>query len=200
MSQPPINRPWVGKQYTEGVSGRRIAICGYSHWGNDDEEAAASTTEFEEERTCRTIETVIAGEYSFSFYDKIRDYFRFEKHPEFWPRVIFFNFVPSSIGPEEARYKKASREQETPGRQRVIEILNKYRSDDLVVFTRKGWNAFPPTLEDATETYPNTYQTYELSDGTEVRVFPLRHPQYATNSEMIEAIDKIFLFRDRIKS
>ncbi|GAN78765.1 hypothetical protein [Acidocella aminolytica] len=194
MNNPPVNRPWVGKRYDEGVSGRKIAICGYSHWSNPDEDMDSEAREFEVERTCRTIETVISGEESFSFFSRIKDYFGFEQHVDFWPRVIFFNFVPSSIGLDEERYKKASSEQEAHGRQRVIDILNEYRPNDLVIFTKKGWNAFPPTLEDATEIYPNQWQTYELSDGTLVRVFPLRHPQFANKLEMTQAIEKIFSF------
>lgn len=201
MNNPPVNRPWIGKLYEDGVRGRKIAICGYSHWRNPDEDMDGQGEEFEAERTCRTIEAVITGEENFSFFTQIRNYFGFEHHVDFWPRVIFFNFVPSSIGLDVERYKKASHEQDAHGRKRVIDILNKYHPDDLVVFTRKGWNAFPPTLEDAAEIYPNQWQTYKLSDETQVRVFALRHPQFANKLKMTESIENLFstLEKNKIK-
>ena len=192
MSNPPVSRPWIGENYDGGVRGRKIVICGYSHWDNPEEEKTFRPIDFEAERTIRTIKTVMDDEICLSFYNQIKNYFGFKEHRDFWPQVIFFNFIPSSIGSEKERYKKGSREQEELGRQRVIEMLNKYSPNDLVIFTKKGWNAFPPTLEDANEIYPNPWQTYELSDGTHVRVFPLPHPQFANKLKMIQDVEKIF--------
>ncbi|MBY0613393.1 MAG: hypothetical protein K2P80_14535 [Beijerinckiaceae bacterium] len=179
-----IHIPWCGDRHREGISGRRIAIAGYSHWDADDENS-----------TQRTIRKVMNGCWKIAFFDRIRDYFGFTDHAAFWQRVTFFNFVPTSIGPLENRYGWATPEQVTLGRTRVLEILEMQRPDELFVFTRKGWNVFPPTIEDelgrAEENQPHGWQTYRLRDGTPVRATGLRHPQFARKQDMIAAVSAI---------
>ena len=176
-----IHIPWVGDRYREGIGGRRMAIAGYSHWDADDADS-----------THRTIRKVMSGCWRIAFFDSIRDYFGFADHPGFWPRVTFFNFVPTTIGSQENKYGWATAEQVTLGQARVLEILATQRPDELFVFTRKGWNAFPPTIEDelgtAGKNQPHGWHTYRLRDGTPVRATGLRHPQFARKQDMIEAV------------
>ena len=179
-----IHIPWFGDRHQEGIRDRRIAIAGYSHWEAEDEDS-----------TLRTVSKVMSGCWEISFFDRIRDYFGFADHAEFWPLVTFFNFVPSTIGPQENRYGWATAEQLAIGRTRVLEILETQRPDELFVFTRKGWHAFPPTIENelgtAGERQPHGWQTYRLKDGTPVRATGLRHPQFARKLDMIAAVSAI---------
>lgn len=83
----------------------------------------------------------------------------------------------------------------TLGQARVLEILETQRPDELFAFTRKGWNAFPPTIEGklgtAGNNQPHGWQTYRLKDGTPLRATGLRHPQFARKQDMIDTVASI---------
>ena len=94
--------PWVGGEYQlEGLNGQRIAIVGYSHWyeegGKDDADV-----------TTDVVAKVVRGEDSYEkirFFVEIRDYFGYGCHQDFWPRVLFFNYLSECIGTGPDRYR-----------------------------------------------------------------------------------------------
>lgn len=143
----------------------------------------------------RTIRNVMSGCWEISIFDRIRDYFGFSHNAEFWPQVTFFNFGSTSIGGQEDRYRWATKEQVALGRARVLDIPEEHRPEEVLVFTRKGWRSFPPTIEDdlgiAEPGWPHGWQTYRLRDGGLVRATGLRHPQFARKADMSAAVSEI---------
>lgn len=182
--------PWVGSRYEQGIGGKTVAISGYSHWGDEPDTSDA---------TVKCVEHVIDGTWSISFFDKIMSYFGFSDRSLFWNSVIFFNFVPSLIGSGGNRYAWATEEQKAIGQRRVLRIVEQYKPERLLVFTRKGWCSYPLTIEDKrdggsihlAEDQPHafTYGHYpHLEGATTTIAYGLRHPQYARNDLMRSAV------------
>lgn len=180
---------WRGCDYKAGIEGQRLALIGYSHWGEEDDTPAEGT------RTC--IRRVIAGEYRLRFFTSIRNYFGFYSHSEFWRRVIFFNYLPESIGDGDERFNWGTEEQIHRAQKRFLSILENEQPHKVLVLTKKGWLSCPPTHEQNSPSegpplpltgFPGfSWRTYELG-GTVVRAFGLRHPQGANGELMRRAV------------
>lgn len=187
---------WRGDHYNPGIAGQRLAIVGYSHWGDDDD--------YGDEGTRNCITKVISGEWSGSamrFFASLRNYFGFESHADFWHRVVFFNFLPDCVGDGDARFKWGTEEQSNRGRQRFMSILTEEKPHKVLVFTSKGWQSCPSTREEigasgnaqlelGSEFPKFSCGTYEVG-GHVVMAFGLRHPQGAPGEIMRRAVRHI---------
>jgi len=185
------HRPWVGKRYATGINGQQIAIVGYSHYLREGSTDSDGVTE-------DTIECVLKSD-PFAFFRKVRSYFRWEDCKEFWGSVVFFNFLPNSVGTRDRRYAYGTPGQIERGQSRVQELIDSYAPNKIFVFTKKGWSEFPPTNEERrggecaqldAEVFPRfTWGTYGSSSIS--TAFGLRHPQYANAEEMTKAVGYI---------
>jgi hypothetical protein len=187
---------WRGDNYKAGIEGQRLAIVGYSHWGDDDD--------YGDEGTRNCITKVISGEWAgapMRFFATLRNYFGFESHAEFWHRIVFFNFLPDCVGDGDARFKWGTEEQTNRGRQRLISVLEEEKPHKVLIFTTKGWQSRPPTLEEigapekglstlASEFPKFSRGTYGIGGHT-VMAFGLRHPQGASGDLMRRAVRHI---------
>ena len=82
---------WRGREYeSSGIGQQRIAIVGYSHCKEDNEEDNKESTPI-------VLNNVISGTWSIRFFTSIRNYFGFGSHVDFWEKVVFFNYVPDSM-------------------------------------------------------------------------------------------------------
>jgi hypothetical protein len=186
------HKPWVGSLYkTVGINGKRIAIVGHSHWGDD--------------CTIKVVSHVITGEYKIWFFSSIRNYFGFSDNADFWNRVMFFNYLPHSVGTEEQRYNSGTKEQIERAKTRLLRILAEEPSPQKVfVFTDnermgKGWSTFPETREEEGGNSPMqlgaefgkfSWGTYHIGDHI-VMAFGLRHPQGASGKQMRHVVQHI---------
>ncbi|MEO7027304.1 MAG: hypothetical protein ABI056_07090 [Caulobacteraceae bacterium] len=192
MSGPVIeHRPWVGSDYCHGIDGARYAIVGYSHWFGDEDHDCNDATIID-------IETRVLAGTAPKFYTYIRNYFGFLDHRDFWQKVMFFNFIPSSIGDGNNRFARATVDQVTAARARLATLLGEHKPAKALVFSKKAWESFPPTREEATKysgkplaDFPGfTWGTYEAGDGT-TAAYGLKHPQGASGPLMRRAVDYI---------
>lgn len=108
---------------------------------------------------------------------------------------MFFNFVPTSIGDRDKKYSRASGEQEQAGRDRVLQLFATHQPDKALVFTTKGWKAFPAS-EDNEGDKPDPLMGEEFGDfrrGTygKTEAFFLRHPQWAAGELMHRTVAHI---------
>lgn len=185
------HQPWIGSEYPTGIRGQRIAIVGYSHHhpvGSEDD--AGSTVD--------CVSRVMSREYrDLNFFNSIRNYFGSKDHKLFWPQVMFFNFVPDTIGTSDERFAYATGEQVRRGVERLHRILSEHRPHKMLVFTKKGWDAMPATREDeagkkAPDLGPGleqfTWGTYAAGDSV-TAAFGLRHPQGAPGDLMRRAVE-----------
>lgn len=120
---------------------------------------------------------------------------------DFWNRVVFFNFLPDCVGDENEKFKDGTPDQIKLGKLRVLRITRELKPHKMIVFTYKGWEAFPSTDEETTglggttplgESYPPKFRwgTY-CFDGQTTTAFGLRHPQGANGELMRRAVSTI---------
>ncbi len=182
------HEPWEGPNYkTGGISGQRIAIVLHSHHGDED------TNDF----TLKAMSDVISGRESYTDLDKVRDYFGFQDSADFWNRVVFFNYLPDCVGPDEKRYDYGTKDQLKRAKERFLRLLAKYRPQKVFVFSIEMWKELPPSREEGPD---NPYGeikcdgfswcTYD-ADGQIVMVFNLQHPDRAPKKPQTQAVRKI---------
>jgi len=183
--------PWVGSEYhTEGINGQRIAIMGFSHHHDPSKEKDG------DDFTIKTIEEVLAGKLDHPFFKKIVSYFGFKSEQvDFWNRVMFFNYLPNSV--EDDWYSRGNPEQRATVKNRFTNIIfGKDAPQKVIILTRKAWEDIPELKEEragnkllalSLSLKEFQYGTYE-KDGCIVKVFGLKHPQYAKTADMCEAV------------
>lgn len=178
---------WMGKNYSDEANRPKIGIVGFSHYYQS---GSADSLNF----TVATVDEIASGKTSLAFFTQIASYF--DRDSDFWNWVVFFNLLPDCVGSEEEKYGGGSGDQLELGRARALRIMSEAKPDKLLVFTYKGWNAFPPTAEDEDGTggtkplgdkFPPEFRwgTYKMQDHV-VTACGLRHPQGA-NSELMKA-------------
>lgn len=177
---------WCPEGYVRtGVSGQRIAIAGHSHWSNDPDHDGF---------TDQCLRNVISGCWRISFFTSIARYFGFDDQDEFWSSVLFFNFLPTKVGGDNARFGYGGSHQLEAGRARVLRILDQHKPEKLFVFSTKAWREFPPTLEDEGRSKvepPLFWHTYLTPSNHKVRAIGLRHPQGANRQVMFDQVARL---------
>jgi hypothetical protein len=180
---------WEGPHYRKsGINGQQIAIVGHSHHGDDD------TNDY----TLKTVQGVIGGRESYKFFDQIRDYFGFKDSADFWNRVVFFNYLPDCVGPDEERYKYGTIDQIKRAKERFPRLLAKYRPQKVFVFGKTMWQELPSLREEEGSNASKGgikgegffWGTYDLN-GQIVMVFNLEHPQFAPKERQTRAVQQI---------
>lgn len=172
--------PWVGKNYSHGICGRKVLVLGESHYcANPEDDTPYITREViadllgsgsEHEaykNTYTKFERALAG--------KVLDW---RGKSELWNSVIFYNFVQTPMsGPRTAPSVDDFRKSD----QAFFEVLEQYRPDCVIAWGKRLYDHLPPAgrqgktvlLPDGTsqETW-----VYVLSDGKSVGVLPIHHP------------------------
>ncbi|QYE35239.1 hypothetical protein KZX46_04355 [Polymorphobacter sp. PAMC 29334] len=182
------HEPWVGLNYGSGAfNGEKIAIVGYSHWDNDIDT---------NEKTKETLAGVATGStVEIAFFNKIMGYFK-RDDPAFWNEVMFFNFIPNTIGTGDERHDSGTDEQHRLGQARALALMEEHKPDRVFVFSAKAWRNFPKSIEDlaelqADEIIPEEAEFvrnhYRVEDHV-VLAFGLRHPQGAADAIMYPAV------------
>ncbi len=155
--------PWIGADYESGINHQKIAIMGFSHHSNEPDR---------ESLTIDKVGQITSGQADHPYFHEIRNCLGYSSHAELWPKVMFFNFLPSCISSnDELRYGSGSPEQRELGKKRMLRLLATYKPNKLLIFTSKGWNLSPPTQEQQMgrdciplgPDFPNiTYGTYDV--------------------------------------
>ncbi len=192
------HQPWLPTNES-GIEGQKIAIVGYSHYVDGIDHDGV---------TNEVVQSITDGEYTFQFFDKIMRYFGFDDPADFWHKVIFFNFLPSAIGPRSEKYAVGTAAELERGKSRFLKIIQVEKPDKVFVFTSKGWRAFPETTveESSGDTCtpllegqkdPN-WGTYMVGDHR-VLVCGFRHPQFATGENMTKQVRAFLDLRPQIQ-
>lgn len=173
-------KPFVGKNYTTGICGKRIMVLGESHYCAHESEAIPEITnniivdlwnsDSEHEgfkNTYTKFIKALSGTESVSFEEK----------REWWNKVLFYNYVQVAMSqPRESPSASDFRNSETA----FFEVLNQYCPDCILVWGRRLYEHLPrkgkqladlETSQGAIETW-----SYALLDGKEVSVLPVLHP------------------------
>jgi diadenosine tetraphosphatase ApaH/serine/threonine PP2A family protein phosphatase len=184
--------PWIDeRRYHEGIDGQRVAVVGYSHYEGEDEPDG-------DDFTTSVVQRVISGEYRLPFFTNIRNYFGADDHASFWPRVLFFNYLPDYIGGRDKKFEAGSPAQIERAQQRFKCLIRRYEPHKVIAFSKKAWTAFPETSEEESSvgTYaldkhpPFRWGTYTVGKHR-VLAFGLRHTLGADFAKMHSAIRSI---------
>ncbi|GEM_PF-3080827 len=186
------HKPWKGTLYDEGLSGQRIAIVGNSHYTTDESDHDQLTREI--------LHRVVNGDTASPFFTQIMEYFGYDSPQLFWNRVLFFNYLPESVGSPSDRYALGSKDQVKRAKARLLQIVAECKPQKLFAFTNssgKGWQTFPNTDEENaggdTQPLPGfekhgfRFGTYS-ANGHHAMAFGLRHPQGAPGEVMRNAV------------
>jgi hypothetical protein len=134
--------PWVATR-SGGIGEQSIAIVGYSHHLRE-------ATRDHRRLTNIIVRDVIAGKQrGDSFFPRVPTYFGYADSADFWPRVMFFNFLPCAIGTRSDKYKTGSPLQLECARERFCRILREHKPQRVFVFTTKGGTSAPTRLVNA---------------------------------------------------
>jgi hypothetical protein len=176
--------PWIGTHYGEsGMGAQRVAVVGYSHWL----EAGCKDTD---QATIDCISKVVSGrlEKKTTFFDRVRDCFGYDNHEDFWPEVMFFEFLPDCVGGGNDRYKSGTLAQRERAARRFLRLITDHKPDKVFIFT--GFNArsryFPPmdNKPESIQEFPMfKWGTYTVGDHR-ASAFFLRHPERASMKDL----------------
>lgn len=194
------HKPWVGERYANQPEGERYLIAGFSHWGRYSDER-----EDDPDFTNQVMRRWgVPG--SIRFFDSIASYFGSDDRNAFWNSVCFINTLPTTVGSEDERYTEGTPEQRTEAPARNLRILDELRPDKVLLFSRKAWPLWPEwtgSLTGATigiKPAEINFGSYKRSDGGESVLFGLRHPQFASSSEMKDAVRAVREHRSASRS
>lgn len=171
------HRCWCPPGYKKGLEGQRVAICGFSHYSDEGDD---------EELTNIVLNDVINGA-AYRFFTSISRSFGFDSVPDFWSSVLFFNFIPVSVGASDNRYASGTSDQIVDGRARVLRLIGSHKPHKLFVFSRKAWQNFPPTFEESIGlplNEPLGWGTYKSRGLHRTIAIGLRHPQFAQFADL----------------
>lgn len=186
------HEPWIGDEYLTGIEDQKVAVIGFSHHVN----------ETDHPRVTADMMSVIAGEgpdpggwRKIAFFVQVRNAFGFSNHRDFWKRVMFFNFIPNSVGRDDARYAPGSATQLQHAEQRVLQLFEAYAPNKAFLFSTKAWNNFPKTRERQAGDDPKMGERfddfrmghYDFPQST-TTVLRLRHPQGARRALLADAV------------
>lgn len=137
--------PWIGDQYinNDGIGGQCIAVVGHSHHGNKPDFQGYTTGFMGSCVYGRTEEF----DGDMATFNAVPGYFGFDKACDFWPKVIFFNFLPTLFGTSEEKFGYGGGEQIKVGADRLLRIFKEYKPAKAFVFSSKAWDCCPKTLE-----------------------------------------------------
>ncbi len=182
------HKPWEGSDYsTSPIKGQQVAIVGYSHWLEDG-------WPDNDDATIDCIRKVMSGSgevKTASFFTPVRNYFGYPDHKTFWPKVMFFNYLPSCVGGADKRFKSGTPEQRKRAEARFLRLTKDKRPQKVLVFTaRSGY--FPPA--EGLQSIPG-FDKFKLGiyrfDDFVFSAYFLRHPQGADKELMRSAVEYI---------
>ena len=173
--------PWVGKEYQQGISGKRIMALGESHY------CANPTTEAVPTLTQSIIADLTDVDSPHEHYKNT--YTKFERALEgkvvlpadklkLWNSVLFYNYVQEPISG--ARVAPTT-QQFTDSEGAFFQVLEAHQPDVILVWGQRLFanlpkeNANPQSITFADGTTSNML-SYRLSNGHTVRALQITHP------------------------
>lgn len=176
--------PWIGSHYDKsGMREQRVAIVGYSHW-------LEQVWQDTDRATIDCISKVVSGrlETKTTFFDRVRNCFGYDNHNDFWPKVMFFEFLPDCVGGGNDRYKHGTPAQRERAVPRFLRLITNHQPNKVLIFT--GFNTrsryFPPmdSKPESIQQFPMfKWGTYTVGDH-KASAFFLRHPERASKENL----------------
>ena len=183
--------PWVGKNYNSQK--KRLMILGESLYGFQDvKKWLSSATEY-------TLKKVVKGEIKLRFFTTItkialdKTEVNAAEIKEFWNRVMFYEYIPESLGKQGNRPNK---EQFKNGYKPFIKVLDKYKPDYILVCGLQLWNNIPNDLgNDGPFPYSWYFPTGKNKGALSTYIYhPSRYSQGGINRNSRKIFKKLFSY------
>ncbi len=186
--------PWIGKEYKDGtgISGQKIAVIGHSHHSSN---ADFSSFMVDFVKSC-IFEPTEDFNGDMATFNAIPSYFGFDDRRQFWPKVMFFNFLPNLVGSSENKFGFGENVQVKAGAERLLRIFRNHRPLKAFIFSKKAWGCCPKTLElveqNLAERLGPDFNGYRGghygSPEFATMAFGLRHPMAANKHRMCRVV------------
>jgi len=176
-------RPWVGKNYSKGIFGKKVLVLGESHYCASPSDATSEMTreiirdlfsqsgEFEEYKNTYTkfAEALSGEKLSWNSFPSLE---------RIWESVAFYNFVQEPISG--ARVSPTTSQFKSSG-DAFFSVLEDLRPDVVIAWGTRLYNNLPQKGfqgKDAATPDGKGLETwtYRISGGHEVKVLPITHP------------------------
>lgn len=175
--------PFVGKEYYNGINGKRIMILGHNHY-------CAKLEDATEDITNRVFQDLLNENGEHEYYKNTYSKFinslagkKLDKKEQstFWNKVLFYNYVQEAMPswdtlPNKRQYLEA----ETP----FFEVLEEYKPDIIFVWGSSTYNNLPKKGSQLEDLSLDTGEEFELwsyttKNGHISKVLKITHPSSA---------------------
>lgn len=176
--------PWIGSNYRNGLSGKRVLILGDSHY------CANPATEAVPQITQNVMEDLFDPNSVFEPYKNT--YTKFERalhgseipftdkqaKRSVWNNVMFYNYVQEAMaGPREAPSSSQFKQSEAA----FFEVINQHQPHKIIVWGTRLYNHLPKQgqqLPDFIDTTGIAHEvwSYRLDGGQRVEIIKCKHP------------------------
>lgn len=172
-------KPWVGAEYASGgIFGKRILVLGESHYTNGEPNPDMTTDVVNEYLSYDT--TVPSYLQSFNKFERslIGAATDVAARRRIWDSVVFYNYLQTPMSaPRQAVPKSAYADSAAA----FFEVLETYRPEYVIVWGYRLWDAMPADRwewgeELSFDGTPIRIGCYALTDGTRIKVAPVKHP------------------------
>lgn len=190
-------QPWLGKNYKEGIDGKRVIGLGESHYCTSPSDARPTLTQ---EIIKDLFDTTSPHEGYKNTYTKFAKAVVGASVDSVTARELcynsigFYNYVQEPIGGARIAPTKDQFEHSVPA---FKEILEQYRPERLIAWGKRLYEALPndgyalPDFVVDGKSYRRW--CYTLSDGSPVFVLEMTHPSAAYSPEEWHKVIKVFL-------
>lgn len=177
-------KPWLGQNYSERISDKRVLILGESHY------EWSTSGDLQPDLTQICIKEQLDGSWTKAFWTNIVIAFtgntpRLEDKKRFWHSVAFYNYVQESVGfgprvrPSAEMWKRS----EAP----FVKVLENLKPDAMIVLGYKLWDNLPPLNGEQGPLVPkappkhNDTWWFSTASSSRCLAFAIRHPSAGFN-------------------
>lgn len=171
-------KPWVGKNYQQGIQGKKIMVLGESHY-SDHECDENFTTKIIAEHFLNPADPHEGWKNTYTKFERALAGHKLSQteREELWNSFLFYNYIQEPL--TDPRIKPMAiqyQEGQTP----FWEVLEKYKPDGVIVWGERLYNRLPQAGVQGEDIFGQhwTQETWQylLSDGHQVSVMPIQHP------------------------
>lgn len=191
--------PWIGAKYAEGINGKRLLVLGESHYHNCEEpqcrelENEVDRTNLHQRMTHDVVEFWKDNPHRSPLSYRVPELFCLSK-AEFWPQVVFYNYLQTFAGKKAKERPAASQWEESQSAPAFQEVLSVFAPDRILVLGKELWINLPssdqhlarrPRAENSMPVSTNsrsfndvdrTCYWYSTKDEKAALAMPIMHP------------------------
>ncbi|GHV66121.1 hypothetical protein FACS1894199_08880 [Bacteroidia bacterium] len=174
MMQHVFYLPWVGREYWQGIHGKKVLVLGESHYATEEDNLPSLTND-----VIGYYLRYLAGEVEHEGW--MNTYTKFANScpivgEAFWQSVVFYNFVQV---PMSGSRRSPSGDDFAAGAVPFFEVLANYEPDVVIVWGKRLWEHLPDggTWSDFEVLDENGGRFYYYHvNGKQIPAYQVTHP------------------------